>query len=160
MSWIAIVGQVVHFSFFPTYCDIKTFEQSGQVYERVGIRFFKKLVRRGPLAIFSPTLEFPVERTVSALRNLESEMRHAETGHALIFVFMLLFVGYALLNGWLDAVVWILLFNICSGPIKLDSGESAYNTQRGALPCPSTVPLRRIQSPSRSGDSEWCQDHR
>ena len=24
----------------------------------------------------------------------------------------LLFVGYALLNGWLDAVAWILLFNI------------------------------------------------
>jgi hypothetical protein len=39
-------------------------------------------------------------------------MRKAETGHALIFVLVLLFVGYGLLKGWLDAVAWTLLFNI------------------------------------------------
>ena len=50
--------------------------------------------------------------SMSALRNLDSEMRKAETGHMLIFLVMLFFIVYALFNGWFDAVGWILLFNI------------------------------------------------
>ena len=112
MSWMAVIGQVVHLSFGPGYYRVIPFERTGQVYERLGIRLFKKLVRHGPLSIFSPTLRFPKEKTVFALQGLESEMRKAETGHALIFVLVLLFVGYGLLKGWLDAVAWMLLFNI------------------------------------------------
>jgi hypothetical protein len=112
MSWIAIIGQVAHLSFAPGYYRTRPFERAGQVYERLGIRLFKKLVRHGPLALFSPTLRFPKERTVSALQSLLGEMQKAETGHALIFVLVLLFVGYALFKGWLDAVAWMLLFNI------------------------------------------------
>jgi hypothetical protein len=70
------------------------------------------VLESGPLAVFSPTLRFPKEKTVSALQGLENEMRKAETGHVLIFVLVLLFAGYMLLKGWLDAVVWTLLFNI------------------------------------------------
>ncbi len=112
MSWIAVLGQVVHISFASGYYRERPFERTGQVYERLGIRLFKKLVRRGPLAIFSPTLRFPKEKTVWALQSLSAEMQKAETGHAVIFVLVLLFVGYALLKGWLDAVAWMLLFNI------------------------------------------------
>ena len=112
MSWMAVIGQVAHLSFTPGYYRVRPFERTGQVYERLGIRLFKKLVRRGPLSIFSPTLRFPKEKTVSALLGLLNEMRKAETGHALIFVLVLLFVGYGLLNGWLDAVVWMLLFDV------------------------------------------------
>ena len=112
MSWVALNGQLVQFSFAPRYYAPQPFERTGQVYERLGIRQFKRLVRRGPLAIFSPTLRFPKDKTVPALRALDNEMRKAETGHVLIFVLMLVFVGYALLQGWLDAVAWLLLFNI------------------------------------------------
>jgi hypothetical protein len=112
MSWVAINGQVIRLSFAPGYYAIKPFEQTGQIYERLGIRLFKRLVRRGPLSMFSPTLRFPKDRTVPALRMLDSEMRKAETGHVLIFMIMLLFAGYALLQGWLDAVAWMLVFNI------------------------------------------------
>jgi len=61
MSWVAIIGQVVRFSFAPEYYGAKPFERTGRVYERLGIRLFKKLVRREPLSIFSPTLRFPKE---------------------------------------------------------------------------------------------------
>jgi hypothetical protein len=112
MSWVAIAGQAVHFS-FPLRCyDIKAFERTGQVYERLGVRLFKRLVRRGPLSIFSPTLRFPKEKTISALRHLDDEMRKAETGHVFIFMLMLLFSSYALLRGWFDAVGWMLVFNV------------------------------------------------
>jgi len=70
------------------------------------------MVRRGPLSIFSPTPRFPERKTVPVLRNPEREMRKAETGHLLVFFLMLLFAGYAWLNGWLAAVVWMSLFNI------------------------------------------------
>lgn len=39
-------------------------------------------------------------------------MRNAETMHVLIFLLMFLFVGYALFQGWLDAVGWSLFFNL------------------------------------------------
>lgn len=112
MSWVAIAGQAVHFSRPSRYYEIKPFERTGKVYEHLGIRLFKRLVRRGPLAIFSPTLRFPKEQTIPALRHLDAEMRKAETGHAFIFVLMVLFSGYPLLRGWLDAVGWMLAFNI------------------------------------------------
>ncbi len=65
---------------------IHAFERTGRVYERLGIRTFKKLVRRGPLAIFSPTLQFPKEKTIPALRQLDRQMRKAEIGHVFILI--------------------------------------------------------------------------
>jgi hypothetical protein len=112
MSWAAMAGQVIRFALPASYYDIKTFERTGQVYERLGVPLFKKLVRRGPLAIFSPTLRFPKDKTSAALQHLDYEMRKAETGHVFIFLLMLVFISYALLNGWFDAVGWLLAFNI------------------------------------------------
>ena len=112
MSWVALMGPLIQFSFAPKYYAPQPFERRGQVYERLGIRLFKRLVRRGPLAMFSPTLRLPQDQTAPALRALDNEMRKAETGHVIIFVLLFGFVGYALLQGWLDAIVWLLVFNI------------------------------------------------
>ena len=112
LSWTATETLLAHLSFPSAYYDTKPFERTGQLYERIGIRLVKKLLRRGPLRILSPTLQFPKEKTVSALRNLENEMRKAETAHALTFILMLWVVGYAAVKGWLDAVIWMLLFDV------------------------------------------------
>ncbi len=112
MSWAAIVGQAVQFLFPPRYYSIKPFEGTGQVYERLGIRLFKRLVRRGPFSIFSPTLRFSEDKSTAALQHLEREMRKAEAGHVVIFMSVLLFIGYALLRKWFDAVGWMLAFNV------------------------------------------------
>jgi hypothetical protein len=112
MSWVALAGQAIPFALPASYYDIKAFERTGQIYERLGVPFFKKLVRRGPLAIFSPTLRFPKDKTITALQHLDHEMRKAEAGHVYIFLLMLVFTSYALLNGWFDAVGWLLAFNI------------------------------------------------
>lgn len=112
LSWIATITLVTHLSFTSTYYDTRPFERTGQFYERIGIRLVKKFLRRGPLRILSPTLKLPKENTVSALLNLENEMRKAETAHSLTLIFMLSVVDYAAANGWIDAVMWMLLFNI------------------------------------------------
>lgn len=112
MSWVAIAGHSINFSFPSRYYDIKAFELTGKIYENLGIRLFKRLVRRGPLSIFSSTLRFQKDRTLSVLQYLDIEMRKAETGHMFIFLIMLLIVSYALLSGRLDAAIWILGFNV------------------------------------------------
>jgi hypothetical protein len=112
MSWVAVVGESMPLALPASYYSIKAFERTGRMYEYLGIRLFKKLVRRGPLSVFSPKLRLPKEKTVSALEQLEREMRKAETSHLLLFVVMVLFSVYALLRGWPDAAGWIMVFNI------------------------------------------------
>jgi hypothetical protein len=81
MSWVAMLGQFVTFpSLAPAYYEIKPFEQAGKFYERLGIRLFKKMVRRGPFAIFSPTLRFPEKKTVPALENYRLFMLFSKAG--------------------------------------------------------------------------------
>lgn len=74
-------------------------ERSGRLYVRLGAGFFKKMIRRGLFAIFDPALHLPANKTMPALRNLESEMGKAETSHLAIFSA----AGYALLLVWWDA---------------------------------------------------------
>lgn len=112
MSWVAIAGQSVDFTLPARYYDIRPFERTGQVYEGLGIRLFKRLVRRGPLSIFSPTLRFPPDKSISALHHLEHAMRRAETGHVVIFVLVFGFISYAFFRGWFDAVAWMLALNV------------------------------------------------
>jgi len=112
LSWAAVVGQGVTFVLPSTYYDIKTFERTGQVYERLGIRLFKRLVRRGPLSVFNPGLRFPKEKTIPALQHLDREMKKAETAHLYIFLLMLVFSAYTLFRAGLVSMSWMLGFNI------------------------------------------------
>ncbi len=113
MSWVAIMGQFITLPLLSSaYYKIKPFERSGQIYEQLGVSLFKKLVRRGPLTVFSPTLRFPTEKTAATLSVLEKEMCKAETSHLMIFFVILLLVVYVLFKGWFDTAGWLLLFNI------------------------------------------------
>jgi hypothetical protein len=112
MSWAAIVGQVVPFSLPAGFYEIRVFESTGRIYEGLGIRFFKKLVRRGPLSIFSPTLRLPHDRSVETFRFLEQETRKAETAHLFVFLLMMLLVSWALLGQWFGAMGWLMAFNL------------------------------------------------
>lgn len=111
LAWIATLALVADIALPAGYYAALPFERSGQAYERAGVRFFKNFLLHSPLGILSPTLRFPAERTAATLRNLEMEMRKAETAHALTFMVMLLPAGYAAGKGWLDAGFWLLLFN-------------------------------------------------
>lgn len=99
MAWLATSSSVIQIAFAPGYYAIQPFEQNGQFYEHLGIRFFKRLIRRGPLAIFSLNFRLPKEQSGAALRKLENAMRGAETIHVCIFLIMFTFIGYALCRG-------------------------------------------------------------
>jgi len=112
MSWAAIAGQAVRFRLPQEHYRLRAFEQDGRIYECLGVRLFKMLVRHGPLAILSPTLRMPAQRTVPALRALEGEMETTEAAHMIVFILMTLAALAALLKGWLDASLWVMVFNI------------------------------------------------
>lgn len=110
ISWVAIQGQVFRFSFRDAYFETRRWERDGGIYELVGIRLFKKLVRRGPLSWLSPG--FRKVQIKSDARRFDAETRQAEAGHVIAFVSTLLLVGYAMWRGWFDATGWLVLFNI------------------------------------------------
>jgi hypothetical protein len=111
MTWVALAGQAIQFTLPARYYDFKPYEQAGQVYERLGIRLFKRLVRRGPLSWLNPTLRLSSRRTLADLHQLDQKMRQAETSHVYLFWFMVLFISYALWRQWFDAAGWLLAFN-------------------------------------------------
>jgi hypothetical protein len=113
LSWVALIGQISNLHLLPReYYEIKKFERSGKIYERLGIVWFKKIVRRGPFSILSPKLKLPREKTPASLKSLENEMQKIETSHVFIFILVLPLAGYALSMHWYDAAAWLTLFNI------------------------------------------------
>jgi hypothetical protein len=69
------------------YYRLRPFESDGGVYECLGIRWFKKLVRRGPLTVFAPTLRLKLkinDLSSAELVILQQEMCKTEAGHFLI----------------------------------------------------------------------------
>ena len=112
MVWVVVIVGVwqLHLSLGARYYHIRDCEKSGHIYERLGIRLLKKLLRRGPLSILNPELRLSEGR--SALSKLDQKMRGAETGHVVVFVTMLTITAYPLLQGWWKATAWWLLFNV------------------------------------------------
>lgn len=144
MFWVALGGQFLRISFPAHYYAPLLFERTGRLYEFLGIRLFKALVRRVPLAIFSPTLRFPTVRTGPALLALDSQMPKAETGHMVIFALILVPVGCCLLRGLPEAAAWLLLFNIPINGCPVIVQRYNRIKLQGLIDGPMTSPLARV----------------
>lgn len=87
---------------------LRPFELDGQIYERLGVRSFKRALRRGPATWFNPSLHMPAIRTADSLARLDAAMRNAEATHALLFVATLPVVAHAVGRRWWAAAAWTL----------------------------------------------------
>lgn len=112
MSWVAINGPSLRLALPASYCAPCRLESGGRVYELLGIRLFKAAVRRGPLAVFSPTLRMPKERTIEGIRRLQTEMCTAEAGHLLVLALVVMPAVVLALLGEVRAAGWLLLFAV------------------------------------------------
>ena len=112
MTWLGTVSRVVQPRLPASYHELRAFEADGRVYELVGVRVAKALLRRGPLARFNPDLHLPAERTPERLAHLDQRMRDAEASHAILFALTLVVAGHAALRGWWAAAGWTLLFDV------------------------------------------------
>ena len=91
---------------------LRRFERDARLYELLGVRVVKAMLRRGPLAVFNPHLHLPAERSAAALGELDQRMRDAEAGHTLVLLVTLLAVVHAAARGWWAGAGWILLFDV------------------------------------------------
>jgi len=121
MTWLGTVSRVLQPRLPDGYHRLRPFERDGRVYERLGVRAVKRLLRRGPLAAFNPDLHLPPDRSPEHLAHLERRMCDAEASHALLFVATLAVVVHAVLQGWWTAAALTLLFDVLmnGGPVML-----------------------------------------
>ena len=91
--------------------DLRQFERGGRIYERFGVRVAKRILRRGPLAVFNPKLHLPADRTPAGITRLDRAMRTAEATHLILFLATLGVVVHAATRGWWGAAACTLLFD-------------------------------------------------
>lgn len=139
-SWPPCVRSALVLRLPAGYYHLRSFEKDPRFYERQGIRWFQKLMRTPVFGICN--LDIPRSFRKRDFVSLEREMRFAETGHALAFLFVLGVIVFALAKGWWDAVayltVWNLLVNVC--PVLLQR----YN--RGRLRCLAERAAHRVNA--------------
>lgn len=112
MTWLGVASRWIHLRLPDAYHALRQFELDGRLYERLGVRLAKRLLRRGPLAMFNPGLHLPIERTPEQLVQLERRMRAAEVSHVILLVATLPIVGHAVARGWWIAAGFTLLFDV------------------------------------------------
>lgn len=112
MTWLGTVSHFIRLR-LPRACHtLRGFERDGRLYERLGVRLVKRLLRRGPFALFNPGLHLPTERTPEALMRLDDRMRGAEASHLILFVLTLVVVAVVALRGWWLVAGTTLLFDV------------------------------------------------
>jgi hypothetical protein len=112
MTWLGTVSRVVQPRLPRRYHELREFERARSLYEHLGVLVVKRLLRRGPLAVFNPGLHLPDERSPKRLMELEQRMNDAEASHFVLLVAMLAVVVNAAVRGWWIAAGLTLLFDV------------------------------------------------
>jgi hypothetical protein len=112
MTWLGTVSRIIQPLLPRRYHELRDFERAPRLYELLGVRLVKWLLRRGPLAVFNSGLHLPAERSPERLAELEQRMKDAEASHLILLVAMLGIVINAAGRGWWLAAGLTLLFNV------------------------------------------------
>jgi hypothetical protein len=145
MAWLGTLSRFVRPRLPGGYHALRAFERDGRLYERLGVGLAKRLLRRGPLAVFNPDLHLPAERTPEHLAHLDQRMRDAEASHFILFVAMLGVVAHAVVRGWWGAAGWTLLFDVLLNgyPVMLQRYNRALLGRRYSLSLTDGPPRRQ-----------------
>ncbi len=141
MTWLGTVSRVATPRMPDRYHLLRGFEKDGQLYELLGVRLVKRLLRRGPLAVFNPDLRLPSEPNTANVTRLDQRMRDAEASHFILLVLMFGVVANAAVRGWWAVASWTLLLDILLNgyPVMLQRYNRAllshrYETLEGGPP--------------------------
>ncbi|MEL7059329.1 MAG: hypothetical protein AAGN46_04790 [Acidobacteriota bacterium] len=63
--------------------------KTSETYEKLGVLWFRRLLRITPFGSFNPNIRFTTTRDLNTLRSIRSHMATAEMSHWVGFVFML-----------------------------------------------------------------------
>jgi 4-hydroxybenzoate polyprenyltransferase len=143
LGWFALLGRILALRRpvlrLPARVHaLRAVEHDGRVYELLGVRVAKRLLRRGPLAVGAPDLHLPAEPTPANLAVLDQRMQQAEAIHEILLVVTLAVAAGAAVRGWWAAAGWLLLFNVFFNvyPAMLQRYNRARLARRFGLPLP------------------------
>ena len=112
LDWVAVIssalGEKVRFYLPQKYYAMKRFEKDGRIYEFIGVRYFKRLVAKGPLAMLA-SIRFQGKRAL--LDHLYQETLWGEAVHLVMFLIILGLALYSLLRRWYDVVTYLMVCN-------------------------------------------------
>lgn len=136
MMWLGTASRVVAPRLPERWHALRPFERDGRLYELLGVRLVKRLLRRGPLALWNPGLHLPAERTPEQLARLEQRMRVAEASHAVLLFLTLAWVAGVAARGQLEAAAWTLFFDVLVNgyPVMLQRYNRALLARRFGPP--------------------------
>jgi hypothetical protein len=112
MTWLGTVSRMFQPRLPRRHHELRDFERDPWLYELLGVRLVKRVLRRGPLAVFNPGLHLPAERSPERLAGLEQRMKDAEASHFVLLIAMLGVVINAVARGWWVAAGLTLLFDV------------------------------------------------
>jgi hypothetical protein len=127
MTALGTISHIVPLRLSERFHRLRPVEIEGRVYERLGVRVFKRALRRGPATWFNPSLRMPACRDPESLARLDAAMRNAEATHAVLFVATLTVVAHAVARRWWTAAAWTLAFDVLMNgyPVMLQRDNRA-----------------------------------
>ena len=154
MTWLGTISRVVTPRLPARVHELRPFERDGaRLYELLGVRLVKTLLRRGPIAVFNPHLHLPAEPTAERVAELDQRMRTAEASHGILFVATMGLTAVARISGWRSSARWMLASNVALNgyPVLLQRYNRALLARRFD-PTGSTEPgVPRVVGGARSG---------
>src|SRR6516162_6229747 len=91
-----------------SYYSMHSFEKGGRIYDYLGVRWYRRLLRRILWSVNPALLRAQPEARQTMIRATQAP----ESGHLIIFIVILGITLWPLISGWWDTVAWLLLFNV------------------------------------------------
>ncbi|HZG66061.1 MAG TPA: hypothetical protein VEZ12_04915, partial [Herpetosiphonaceae bacterium] len=101
LVWAVAVQRIFRLSFGEAYYRCRSWEQSGRLYRWLGVLIFKRLMASRLWRAFNPDFRFTGRQ--GGLTAWKQTTRDAETGHALVFMLVLILTGYIGGRGWVSS---------------------------------------------------------
>jgi predicted outer membrane lipoprotein len=94
-----------------SYYNEKEWEQRGKIYERVGIKFFRKLLVWIGWEKLNKKAN-PIEKNTQTLMNLHYQTKKSELGHVIVFFIVLGFNVFVAFKFGILKALWLLILNV------------------------------------------------
>lgn len=107
-AWAIVLAQFVPLRLPARYYRLRRFEQGGRLYDRTGVRWYRRWLRR-----FLWTVDPALLRTGPGAREyMIDAAQGAEAGHLLVLLVIGGITVWAAARGWWETVPWLLAFNV------------------------------------------------
>jgi hypothetical protein len=138
-AWAFVVAQYVPLRLPARYYRLRPFERAGRLYDRVGVRWYRRWLRRY-LWTVDPAL---LRSRPGAREYMIDAAQGAEAGHLLILVFIGGITVWAAASGWWEAVPWLVVFNLLhNGYPVLSMRQFRARLERWSRPSSGTAQSR------------------